>query len=202
MTDRSTAETFGLAPDPACGRSDVPLALDALDGQTVIVDDGVSREPALLAVDVGLFLRAGWYRREAARLIATWRAGNLFLVSSPEARGQSGQVDITDETGAIRIEEVPWPTFRALRKPNDAQDAAPHDPDDHPHDPTGAHTASDASGGPSGASHRSGTRPGSSRRRPRVHERPRPASLGRIDRPRWPFRQGTGRSPRAYRASR
>ncbi len=116
MTDRSTAETFGLDPDPARGCSDVPLALDALDGQTVIVDDGVSREPALLAVDVGLFLRAGWYRREAARLIATWRAGNLFLVSSPEARGQSGQVEITDETGAIRIEEVPWPTFRALRE--------------------------------------------------------------------------------------
>ncbi|MGP8160424.1 MAG: hypothetical protein ACLQGJ_04255 [Candidatus Dormibacteria bacterium] len=112
--DHDVARTFGLDPDPTKGLSAVPMALDLL-GPEVIVDDGQTRERAVLVVDSDAFARAAWMKREAARLIATWRAGNLTIWSLPEAHGQPGRVEITDETGATRSEEVPWPVFKALQ---------------------------------------------------------------------------------------
>ena len=112
--DHDVARTFGLDPDPTKGLSAVPMALDLL-GPEVIVDDGQTREFAVLIVDPDMFARAAWMKREAARLIATWRAGNLRVWAPPVAHGQPGQVEITDETGATRIAEVPWPTFQALQ---------------------------------------------------------------------------------------
>ena len=114
MTDRSVAETFGLDPDQERGHRDVPLDLDLLAGQEVVVDDGRTRESAVLIVDPDMFARAAWYRREGQRLIDTFKAGNLTIWSPPVAHGQPGQVEITDETGAIRIEEVPYPVWKAL----------------------------------------------------------------------------------------
>jgi hypothetical protein len=113
--DRSVAETFGLDPDQARGHPDVPLPWELLSGVIVTVDDGVTREPALLALDRDAFARVAWMKREAARLIAAWREGRLLIYADPDADGQPGTVEI-EEGGSGHLEDVPWPVFQELQK--------------------------------------------------------------------------------------
>jgi hypothetical protein len=113
MTD-DTAKAFGLDPDQERGHPDVPFDLDLLDGQRVIVDDGITREHAVLVVGTEMFAIAAQMRREGERMIRIWRAGNLEVWSPPVRRGHPAVVRIRDEEGVTRFEEIRYPVYAAL----------------------------------------------------------------------------------------
>jgi hypothetical protein len=110
----TTAELYGLDADPDRGHRDVPLAVDLLAGHTVTVDDGTTRESAVVVVDPDLFARAAWMKREGERMVRLWRAGNLRLWSAPVLRGEPALVEITDDEGIARLEEIRYPVYTAL----------------------------------------------------------------------------------------
>lgn len=117
---------------------DVPLAAVLLDGRTDLTlehrdeqSGEMIREPApMVAVSPGLFRQAAWYKHTAARLIQTWRAGNLEIwthpartrmrtleeaLTEPTSDETDAVVKIRDEQAGERFETIAGPTYRLLR---------------------------------------------------------------------------------------
>jgi hypothetical protein len=112
--ERALSDLYNLDPNPDRGDPDVPLALEAMNGRQVTIDDGETVESGTMVVVPGVFKHAAFLKREGERIVRCWRSGNLTVVEPPVDHGQTALVEITNEEGLARREEIRFPSFVRL----------------------------------------------------------------------------------------